>query len=158
VWAGATVHAVPQAVTTGYTYGDQAGVLATLTKLVRVTLLAPFLVLLALVAARRSGVELRLSSLLPGFIWGFLALAVLNTAGLLPVLGFHPSWVAGGSFASAAVLNDLGAILLTISMAAMGLEVNLQFLLRTGLPALVTGVAASVLQIGATLLVIRWLL
>jgi uncharacterized membrane protein YadS len=43
-------------------------------------------------------------------------------------------------------------------MAAMGLEVNLRFLLRTGLAALVVGVAASLAQILVTFGLIRWLL
>jgi ABC-type uncharacterized transport system YnjBCD permease subunit len=40
----------------------------------------------------------------------------------------------------------------------MGLEVNLRFLLRTGLAALGVGVAASIAQILLTLGMIRWLL
>ena len=159
VWAGSTVHAVPQAVTTGYTYGTQAGVIATLTKLVRVTMLAPFLVVVALMAARRSRTGLRLGGLLPAFIWGFLGLAVVNTLGLLPVLGFQPVWASSiFSMRTAALLNELGTVLLTVAMAAMGLEVNLRFLLRTGGRALVTGAAASGVQIAITWTLIHLLI
>lgn len=156
VWAGATVHAVPQAVTTGYAYGVRAGVLATLTKLVRVTMLAPFLILLALVAHRKQ--RINVAKLLPTFIWGFLALAALNTLGLLPVLGFHPLGGVARQVPLAGLLNDGGTLLLTVSMAAMGLEVNLRSLLRTGVPALATGALASLAQIALTLALIRWLL
>src|SRR5262245_26675310 len=137
VWAGSTVHAVPQAVTTGYSYGTQAGALATLTKLVRVTMLAPYLIGLALTAHRKAQVSV--AKLLPLFIWGFLGLAALNTLGLLPVLTFHPLGGVERQTSMAAVLNDASTLLLTVSMAAMGLEVNVRSLLRTGLPALATG-------------------
>ncbi len=158
VWAGTTVHAVPQAVTTGYSYGMQAGALATLVKLVRVALLAPFLIVLTLLAGRGRVRQARYLNLLPGFIWGFLALAALNTLGFLPELAFHP--LGGGGVTTvplASLLNELGTVLLTVSMAAMGLEVNLKFMVRTGVPALATGAAASAIQIAVTLLLITWL-
>jgi uncharacterized integral membrane protein (TIGR00698 family) len=156
VWAGSTVHAVPQAVTTGYAYGTQAGALATLTKLVRVTMLAPYLILLALTAHRKARVSI--AKLLPLFIWGFLALAALNTLGLLPVLAFHPLGGVERQAPLAAVLSDASTLLLTVAMAAMGLEVNVRSLLRTGVPALATGAVASAAQIALTFGLIRWLM
>jgi len=159
VWAGVTVHAVPQAITTGFAYSAQSGTLATLVKLARVTLLAPFLVVLALVAPRHDRVRVGYATLLPRFIWGFLALAALNTLHVLPVLNFQPMGAAGNWQVSlGAVLSELGSLLLTLSMAAMGLEVNLKFLLRTGLAALVAGAIASVAQILLSLGLIHWLL
>src|SRR5665647_30121 len=41
VWAGTSVHAMPQVVATGFAYGPDAGDIATIVKLVRVLLLAP---------------------------------------------------------------------------------------------------------------------
>ena len=159
VWAGSTVHAVPQAVATGFAFGPQAGAIATLVKLVRVTLLAPFIVTFALLfSKRKAGVKLQFSSLLPPFLYGFAALAVINSLGLMPDLTFH---VLGSSTAAtvglAKVVAEAGKLLLTLSMAAMGLEVNLRFLIRTGGPALATGVVASLIQCLATWLVIRML-
>lgn len=159
VWAGSTVHAVPQAITTGFAYSTQSGTLATLVKLVRVTLLAPFLVILALLSPRRKKTELGYANLLPKFVWGFLALATLNTLQLMPDLSFRlpftsePWHTPLGTF-----LGEGGNLLLTLSMAAMGLEVNLRLLFRTGLAALATGALASVTQIGLTLALIHWLM
>jgi uncharacterized integral membrane protein (TIGR00698 family) len=159
IWAGATVHAVPQAITTGFAYSAQSGALATLVKLVRVTLLAPFLVVLALAASRNGRARLGWSTLLPRFIWGFLALALCNTLHLFPELTFHLPFSTGDRFAPlSTILTRVAEALLTLSMAAMGLEANLRFLLRTGLAALVVGVAASLVQILLTLGMIRWLL
>ncbi len=157
VWAGSTVHAVPQAVAAGFAFGEKAGAIATVVKLVRVTLLAPFVLVVALVFAKREqGVRIQISKLLPTFIYGFAALAVFNTLGLLPEL----TWNLPGAtthIGLAKILAEAGNVLLTLSMAAMGLEVNLRFLIRTGGPALATGFAASVAQCLATWLAIRWL-
>jgi len=152
IWAGVTVHAVPQAVTTGFAYGAQSGALATLVKLVRVTLLAPFLIVLAFLVPRK-GARLRYATLLPRFVWGFLALAVINTFHVLPALTFQSGWQVPLS----TVLSEAGNVLLTLSMAAMGLEVSVRFLLRAGFAALVTGAVASVAQILLALALIRWL-
>ncbi len=157
VWAGVTVHAVPQAITTGFAYSAQSGTLATLVKLARVTLLAPFLVVLALLAPRKNRVRLGYSSLLPKFVWGFLALAAINTLHLLPVLNFQPALVnANWHMPLSTILSELGNALLTLSMAAMGLEVNLRFLLRTGVAALAAGAIASFAQILLALGLIHW--
>jgi uncharacterized integral membrane protein (TIGR00698 family) len=159
IWAGVTVHAVPQAITTGFAYSAQSGALATLVKLVRVTLLAPFLIVLALVASRNGQARLSWTTLLPRFIWGFLALALCNTLHLFPDLSFHlPLRTGNWSAPLNTILAQLAEALLTLSMAAMGLEVNLRFLLRTGLAALVVGLAASLAQILLSFGMIRWLL
>ena len=46
VWAGTSIHAVPQVIAAGFAFSEKAGVLATLVKLVRVTLLAPYLIVM----------------------------------------------------------------------------------------------------------------
>jgi uncharacterized integral membrane protein (TIGR00698 family) len=154
VWAGTTIHAVPQVVAAGFAYSAKAGALATLVKLVRVTLLAPFLFGLGFWhARRRATVSLQWTRLVPPFVYGFFALSLGNTLGLFPVLQFR-----FGSFALANILTNLGELLLTLSMAAMGLEVNLRFLAHTGARAVLTGAAASVVLCCASLLLIHLLL
>jgi uncharacterized integral membrane protein (TIGR00698 family) len=158
IWAGSTVHAVPQAITAGFAYSAQSGTLATLVKLVRVTLLAPFLVVLALVVHRKNRPKLGVA-MLPKFVWGFLGLAALNTLQVLPVLSFQLPLASGQwHIPLSSLLTEFGTMLLTLSMAAMGLEVNLRFLFRTGLAAMATGTLASVAQIGLTLALIHWLI
>jgi uncharacterized integral membrane protein (TIGR00698 family) len=152
VWAGTTIHAVPQVVAAGFAYSAPAGALATLVKLVRVTLLAPLLFLIGFLHARRSGsaVAIPYSRLVPPFVYGFVALALCNTLGLFPVLQFR-----FGSYPLADSLANLGELLLTLSMAAMGLEVNVRFLAHTGGRAVLTGAATSVILCGTSLLLIR---
>jgi uncharacterized integral membrane protein (TIGR00698 family) len=161
VWAGATVHAVPQAVTAGFAFGPEAGALAALVKLVRVSLLAPYVLFLALWIRRTEQGEgkVRYASLIPPFLWGFAAFAVIRTLALWPELVFQPLGASQPSrIAVAPALATLGNLLLTLSMAAMGLEVNLRHLLRTGGPAMVTGLVTSGIQCLVTWLLIRILL
>src|SRR6202000_1723303 len=74
IWAGTTIHAVPQVVAAGFAYSAAAGALATLVKLVRVTLLAPFLFVVGYLYARRKGsqVSIQYARLVPPFVYGFL--------------------------------------------------------------------------------------
>ncbi len=155
VWAGTSIHAVPQVVAAGFAYSASAGALATLVKLVRVTLLAPFLFVVGFLYARRQGstVSIRYTRLVPPFVYGFAALSLLNTLTLLPVLQFH-----FGSWPLSDILTNLGELMLTLSMAAMGLEVNVRFLAHTGWRAVLTGAAASVVLCATSLLLIRLLL
>jgi uncharacterized integral membrane protein (TIGR00698 family) len=152
VWAGTTIHAVPQVVAAGFAYSAAAGGLATLVKLVRVTLLAPLLFIVGFWHARRSGsaVAIQYSRLIPPFVYGFLALALCNTFGLFPTLQFR-----FGAYPLADLLANLGELLLALSMAAMGLEVNVRFLAHTGGRAVLTGTAASVVLCVTSMLLIR---
>jgi uncharacterized membrane protein YadS len=139
-------------VAAGFAYSAPAGALATLVKLVRVTLLAPLLFIVGFLHARRSGsaVAIQYSRLVPPFVFGFMALALCNTLGLFPVLQFR-----FGNYPLADVLANLGELMLTVSMAAMGLEVNVRFLAQTGGRAVLTGAAATVVLCVTSLLMIR---
>jgi uncharacterized integral membrane protein (TIGR00698 family) len=156
VWAGSTIHAVPQAVAAGFAFSARAGGMATLVKLVRVALLAPLLLGLAFAYARsrKDGVTVHYGRLVPTFLWGFFALFVLNSLGLLPVLQFQN----GYSLASASVLAEGGNILLALAMAAMGLEVNLRMMARVGGAAMVVGTVATVAACVVSWALIRTLL
>jgi uncharacterized integral membrane protein (TIGR00698 family) len=163
VWAGTSIHAVPQVVAAAFAFSPGAGTIATLVKLVRVALLAPFTFVLAIAYARRKrtgGVTVRYSRLVPPFFWGFVAAALLNTLGLIPALEFHPTWRASGAFSisTAGALVEAGNLLLTLAMAAMGLEVDMHFLARVGGRALLTGVVACLVLCAASLALIRLLL
>jgi uncharacterized integral membrane protein (TIGR00698 family) len=155
VWAGTTIHAVPQVVAAGFAYSVDAGTLATLVKLVRVACLAPMIFILALVHVRRhatdepgSALTVRYAKLVPWFVWGFMILAVANTLGLLPTLDFQPA-----SFLSTdkqrvpleSVCTFLANLLLTMDMAAIGLEVNVRQLAAVGGRALTAGLLSTLL-------------
>ncbi len=150
VWAGASIHAVPQGVAAGFTYGPEAGALATLVKLARVALLAPFLLALTILSGRTAGSGIQARKLIPGFFWGFLALAALQTLRWIPTL----AWDGGAKLPVSEIANWL----LTLAMAAIGLEVNLRLLARVGGRALVAGLGATALLCIATFWMIRLLI
>ena len=152
----------------GFAYSQKAGALATLVKLVRVTFLAPFVFDLAALYARRqisgkSNVTVHYARLVPPFVWGVLAVALLHTLGLIPALQFHPAPFLGAGAADvhvplANLLVEAGNIALALAMAAMGLEVNVRFLAQVGGKTILTGAVASLVLCGCSLALIRLLL
>lgn len=156
VWAGTSIHAVPQVVAAAFAFSQKAGALATLVKLVRVALLAPFMFALGIWYARRhhsNQPKIHYTRLVPGFVWGFMSLALLNTLSLLPLLQFR-----FGMVALSTLLTNLGELLLTVSMAAMGLEVNVRLFAKVGGRAILVGAAASLVLCVVSLLLIQLVL
>ncbi|MFQ5490871.1 MAG: YeiH family protein [Phycisphaerae bacterium] len=171
VWAGTSIHAVPQVVAAGFALSPDAGELATLVKLVRVALMAPMVFVLALIYARkhvaasagRNQVIVHYARFVPWFVWGFVGMAVLGTLGLVPTLHFDPAGLlAGAAGPEGLSLVELstrgGKILLTLAMAAIGLEVNVRLLAGVSSRAVLTGLVASVLLAGVSLGLIRLIL
>jgi uncharacterized integral membrane protein (TIGR00698 family) len=158
VWAGTSVHATPQVVATGFAYGPQAGDVATIVKLVRVLLLAPVVVGIGVWYARNKRKQQQIAhvtkigsftTLFPPFILGFVILAIANTLHLLPDFTLHlqtsPLWEQQDlRVVLANVVTWVSTFLLTISMAGVGLGVDVRRLAQVGLGALFVGFAASV--------------
>jgi uncharacterized integral membrane protein (TIGR00698 family) len=87
VFLGATIHDVAQVVGAGFLVSDEAGKTATLVKLTRVALLAPVVIAISILVRGKPDPGAPASSrppLLPLFVAGFLALAALNSFGLIP--------------------------------------------------------------------------
>ena len=143
VWAGSSIHAVPQAVTAGFALGPEAGAMATLVKLVRVAMLAPMVFVVAALRLRGSG-ERRTScvGLIPWFVWGFLACATLGTFGLIPTT----------------TISAAGKTLLTLAMSAIGLGVDIRHFTSVGGKAIAAGLVSTVTLAAASLMLITLLM
>jgi len=153
VWAGTSIHAVPQVLAAAFSYSHPAGALATLVKLVRVALLAPLIFVLGIWHSRQAGAgqtQIHYRRLVPAFVWGFLLLASLNTAALLPVLQFR-----FGAYSTSNLLTNASELFLAIAMAAMGLEVNIVQLCKIGGRALLVGTLSGLILLATSLLLIR---
>lgn len=161
VWAGTSVHATPQVVATGFAYGPEAGDIATIVKLVRVLLLAPVVIGLGIWYARHKRKQQiahvtkigRFTTLFPPFILGFVLLALANTLHLLPDFTLHlkdsPLWAQQDlRVVLAKLVTWVSTFLLTISMAGVGLGVDVRGLAKVGLGSLYVGLASSVLLAG----------
>jgi len=164
-WAGATIHAVPQVIAAGESHSADAAVMATLVKLTRVTLLAPLVLLTALIVSTRSSGKSQsgkkrtsLWRYVPWFVWGFIALATVRTLGWLPVLEFSPN--EGGVIRAplSELLPTMAKWLLAISMAAIGLQVHLKPMLKTGAKAMAAGMITWLVMSAVGLLGLRFLL
>ena len=126
LFTGATVHEVAQVVAAGRALGEEAANTAVIAKMVRVMLLAPFLVLLSLRLARgRAGQAdgQRTSIVVPWFAFGFVAVAGINSLHLLPATVQHG-------------LVQLDTALLAMAMAALGLTTHVSALRQAGLKPL----------------------
>ncbi len=166
VWAGTSIHAVPQVVAAGFAYSSEAGTLATLVKLVRVACLAPMVFVLAIVHAKKhaagggDSLTVRYARLVPWFVWGFVLLSLANTCGLVPAMAFRPIRPFGGvdretvTLELSVLCTFLANLLLTMDMAAIGLEVNIRQLIAVGGRALLAGLLSTLaLGIGSLLLI-----
>jgi uncharacterized integral membrane protein (TIGR00698 family) len=126
VLAGLTVYAVPQVLAATVPAGLAATQIGTLVKLVRVLMLGPVVVGLSLLAPglRRDGgpaggQRLNARKLVPWFILGFLLLAALRSIGLVPDLAVRP-------------IARTAGLLTVVSMAALGLGVDVRVIGRVG--------------------------
>lgn len=112
---GASIHDVAQAAAAGYLVSDPAGDVATLTKLLRVALLAPLVLLLGWLLRRSDSGKAEY----PWFLLGFVLLFVLNSLGLLP-LGLQQ------------LLVSASQACLLVTMAALGMRTSLGSLIAQG--------------------------
>jgi uncharacterized integral membrane protein (TIGR00698 family) len=137
VMAGLTVYAVPQVLAATLPIGALSNQVGTVVKLVRVLMLGPVVLLMSVLASklrdetdepapevtagdRPKPGKPALHQLVPWFIVGFLVVAGLRTAGLIPILVLQPT---------AVVAN----LLTTVSMAALGLGVDIRVVAEAGL-------------------------
>jgi uncharacterized integral membrane protein (TIGR00698 family) len=122
VLAGLTVYAVPQVLAATVPVGLVSVQLGTLVKLVRVLMLGPVVIALSVVTGRQTGGPkpgLSFGRLVPWFIVGFLALALLRSLGAIPE-------------AMLQIVMPVATFLTVISMAALGLGVDLKVLGKVG--------------------------
>ena len=124
ILAGLTVYAVPQVLAATVPAGLASTQIGTLVKLMRVLMLGPIVVVLSLLAPRlqggaRSGKPLNFFRLIPWFIVGFLALAALRSLDIVPATLVGP-------------LTGITSFLTIVSMAALGLGVDLRVLANIG--------------------------
>ncbi|MCD9086861.1 YeiH family protein [Stenotrophomonas sp. SY1] len=121
VFTGSTVHEVAQVVAAGRAISEPAADAAVITKMVRVMMLAPFLVGLSALLARgqRHADGQRSKITVPWFAFGFIAMVAFNSLQLLP----------------AGVVNalvELDTALLAMAMAALGLTTHVSALRQAG--------------------------
>lgn len=148
--AGLTVYAVPQVIAAASPLGATAVQMGTLVKLVRVLMLGPVCLVLSLVAphlapqlvpegefvvGEPAAKRFDLAHVVPWFIIGFLVLVACRSLGLVPTAAIAP-------------IGHVAILLTVVSMAALGLGVDVRTVAKAG-GRVTTAVILSLLGLGA---------
>lgn len=151
ILAGMTVYAVPQVLAATVPAGLVSTQIGTLVKLIRVMMLGPVVACIAVAARglrgdRSAGVSKTNSffTTVPWFIVGFFALAALRSLSLLPEGAIFP-------------LQRAASILTIMSMAALGLGVDLRVIGRVGGKVTAAVTLSLLFLLGASLCLVRYI-
>lgn len=118
IFTGATIHEVAQVVAAGDAINSEVAQTAVITKLTRVMMLAPVLVLLGNWLSRKEGANAARAPQ-PWFAYGFILVVIINS-----VLALPAPWVDA--------IKHLDSWALTMAMAALGLSTHLSELKSVG--------------------------
>ena len=142
---GSTIQAVGQVTAAGYILEDIVGEHATLIKMIRILMLAPFLFLLSLALARKNKTNLKIKSIfyVPNFIVGFIALSILVTMGVLPDYIIE-------------IFKYFSKIFLIIAMAGIGLSISFQSIKSFGLKPLFVCLISFSIQVMISILITNY--
>ena len=146
LWAGASIHEIAQVVAAAYQDGPAAGDFGTVAKLSRVMLLAPVVIVLGLMATRRAARRGhgagRARPPMPWFVLGFLGMVAVNSVVTMPA-----------ELKSVIVL--VTTFLLSMALAAMGLETDIGKLRAKGMRPFLLGFAAFLFIAGFSLMLVK---
>lgn len=153
LFAGSTIHEVAQVVAAGRAIGEQAANTAVIAKMVRVMMLAPFLIILSayISRARRTahahspGVAGEPAAtpgriVIPWFALGFVAMAGFNSLGVIPR-------------STAGTLIDIDTAMLAMAMAGLGLTTHMSAIRTAGIKPLLLGAVLFVWLIGGGMVI-----
>ncbi|WP_347557719.1 putative sulfate exporter family transporter [Robbsia sp. KACC 23696] len=150
VFAGLTVYAVPQVLAATAAVSAISVQVGTLVKLVRVLMLGPVLLALSLLPSHASASQasgprpLAWHQLCPWFVIGFLVLMGLRSADALPHAMLAPA-------------QSISSLLTIVSMAALGLGVDIRDIARSGGRVVAAAMLALLCLGGLSLLGMRLL-
>ncbi len=156
-WAGTAVNDTSQVVATGFAYADASGKVATAVKLTRNALMGAVIVVIGLIysrgahEARDLGRGGRLAQSIPLFVLGFLAVALLNTVGMI-------GWL--GKTLRRDLAHDLEAtarFLILVALSGVGLSTRIGAMRKIGATPFLVGLATAATTALASYLLIFWL-
>ncbi|NQY92614.1 MAG: YeiH family putative sulfate export transporter [Campylobacteraceae bacterium] len=124
IYLGATLHEVANVVAAGNTLGEDISNDAVIVKMIRVMMLAPFLIFLGLFLKNKTNIKNKKATILvPWFALYFIGVAGFNS---LEVLPYH----------LVQSINEVDTFLLTMSMCALGMETSFSKFKNVGLKPL----------------------
>ncbi len=152
IWAGTSVNDTASVVASGYAFSEIAGDFATMVKLTRTIAIIPTVLVFAYIGTRikkkelkaeeqKGGKKVSIFKIIPWFIGGFLLLAIVNSAGLIPL-------AVGG------VLKGASKYLMVCALAAIGLGTSITDFKKAGLKPMLYGITIDTLVTLTALVVI----
>ena len=142
LWAGTAVNDTSSVVAAGYAYSEGAGDFATMVKLTRTLAIIPTVLVFTFVNLRikrknhitADSKKVRLGKLFPWFIAGFLALAIVNSAGVIPA-------------EVSAAAKSVSKFLMVSALAAIGLNTSFKDMKKSGINPMIHGFIISALVV-----------
>ena len=142
LWAGTAVNDTSSVVAAGYAFSEGAGDFATMVKLTRTLSIIPTVLVFSLVNLRikrkeneNSGYKkVNISKIFPWFILGFLALAAVNSFGIIPV-------------GISAFAKDTSKFLMVAALGAIGLNTSFKDMKKSGINPMIHGFVISALVV-----------
>lgn len=144
LWAGTAVNDTSSVVAAGYAFSEAAGDFATMVKLTRTLSIIPVVLIFSLIQARLKAREQdkvvpdsigeRLGAVIPWFILGFLAMALLNSTGIIPL-------------ELSRALKEISKFLMVAALGAIGLNTDIRQLRQSGLNPMIHGFLISALVV-----------
>ena len=151
IWAGTSVNDTASVVASGYAFSEAAGDFATMVKLTRTIAIIPTVLVFAYIGTRikqkelkatNGGQKVKLTKIIPWFIGGFLLLAVLNSAHIIP------AGVSG-------IMKGTSKFLMVTALAAIGLGTSITDFKKAGLKPMFYGITIDTL-VTLTALAVIW--
>lgn len=142
LWAGTAVNDTSSVVAAGYAFSEGAGDFATMVKLTRTLSIIPTVLVFSFVNLRlkRKGnpdikhSKVNIAGLFPWFILGFLAMAMINSLGVIPT--------EVSTFA-----KDVSKFLMVTALAAIGLNTSFKDMKKSGVNPMIHGFIISALVV-----------
>lgn len=146
IYVGATIHEVAQVVVAGAAVSPESGNIGIIVKMTRVMLLAPMLIVLGFYLARttKQVVQHKVSGSIPWFAVMFIVVVGFNSLHLLP-----QNLVES--------INRLDTFLLTMAMAALGIETNFSKVKQIGFKPIYLASFLFAWLIGGGYLLNQWI-
>lgn len=147
LWAGTAVNDTSSVVAAGYAFSEAAGDFATMVKLTRTLSIIPTVIVFALISARIKRKEsqnqsssegkkakFNITKIFPWFILGFLAMAAINSLGVIPQ-------------EVSAHMKEISKLLMVASLAAIGLNTSFKDMKKSGIAPMLHGFIISALVV-----------
>lgn len=150
LWAGTAVNDTSSVVAAGYAFSEAAGDFATMVKLTRTLTIIPTVVVFYIINAhikKKQSVgdetvksKMDVKSFVPWFIIGFVALALINSTGIIPAA------ISGGA-------KEVSKFLMVAALAAIGLNTDFKEMKKSGIAPMIHGFIISALVVAVAIAV-----